>query len=73
VDGAPDFSTAKWRKSTTSDSGGCVEVAMVDGWIGVRDTKDNGTGPVLTFNRREWTAFLEGVEHREFTLDELSK
>ncbi|MEV0842721.1 DUF397 domain-containing protein [Actinocatenispora sera] len=69
----PDFGNAKWRKSSTSDSGGCVEVAYADGYIGVRDTKDHGTGPVLTFNRHEWTAFLEGVGNREFTLDELSK
>ncbi len=73
MDDAPDFSKAKWRKSTGSDSGGCVEVAMADGWIGVRDTKDDGAGPVLTFNRHEWTAFLAGVEKQEFTLDELSK
>ena len=69
----PDFSTAKWRKSSGSDSGGCVEVAYADGFIGVRDTKDQGTGPVLAFTPHEWTAFLYGVEHKEFTLDELSK
>lgn len=46
---------------------------MADGWIGVRDTKDRGNGPVLAFTQREWRAFLEGVELRQFTLDELSK
>ncbi|MFI6238221.1 DUF397 domain-containing protein [Micromonospora sp. NPDC050784] len=28
---SPDFSRAKWRKSSASDSGGCVEVAYADG------------------------------------------
>jgi hypothetical protein len=69
----PDFTNAKWRKSSTSDSGGCVEVAYVNGVIGVRDTKHHGEGPILTFNEREWTAFLAGVGSGEFTLDELSR
>ena len=70
---SPDFTNAKWRKSSVSDSGGCVEVAYVDGVIGVRDTKQNGTGPVLMFNKREWTAFLAGVARGEFQLDELAQ
>ncbi|GLW32973.1 DUF397 domain-containing protein [Actinoplanes regularis] len=68
----PDFSSAKWRKSNTSGDGGCVEVAHVDGVIGVRDTKDNGTGPILMFNEREWTAFLAGSRNGEFNLDQLT-
>ncbi|MFI9507323.1 DUF397 domain-containing protein [Nocardia sp. NPDC052566] len=62
--------TAKpqWRKSSYSnDQGNCVEVAMLThGMIGVRDTKDNGTGAILTFTRPEWEAFLEGVRDGEF-------
>jgi hypothetical protein len=69
---APDFSKARWRKSSNSDSGGCVEVAAADGFIGVRDTKDAGTGPVLVFNQQEWTAFLAGVQNGEFTMDSLA-
>jgi hypothetical protein len=68
-----DFSKAKWRKSSSSDSGGCVEVAYADGVIGVRDTKQAGTGPMLTFTEREWSAFLEGAALGEFTLDELKR
>jgi hypothetical protein len=63
-----DWSQARWRKSQTSDSGGCVEVAYMDGYVGVRDTKDQGSGPVLAFNEKEWTAFLAGVDNGEFTL-----
>ncbi len=68
----PDFSGARWRKSVASGDGGCVEVAYVDGVIGVRDTKDSGTGPVLMFTEREWTAFLAGAQACEFGLDELA-
>jgi hypothetical protein len=67
----PDFSSAKWRKSVISDSGGCVEVAYVNGVIGVRDTKAAGAGPILTFTEREWTAFLGGVAAGEFSLASL--
>lgn len=69
----PDFSRAKWRKSSNSDSGGCVEVAYAEGSIGVRDTKDQGRGPILVFNRREWDAFLSGAANGEFAIDELSR
>jgi Domain of unknown function (DUF397) len=68
----PDFGKARWRKSSVSGDGGCVEVAYVDGVIGVRDTKDNGAGPVLMFTQREWTAFLAGAQAGEFQLDELA-
>ena len=67
----PDFSTALWLKSGVSGDAGCVEVAAVDGVIGVRDTKDRGTGPVLVFTPREWVAFLRGVRAGEFELDML--
>lgn len=68
-----DWDKARWRKSSTSDSGGCVEIAYVDGIIGVRDTKARGTGPRLEFTEHEWTAFLGGVANEEFTIDELKK
>ena len=69
----PDWSAVAWRKSIMSDSGGCVEVARSGEHIGVRDTKDQGTGPVLVFNHREWTAFLAGVRLGEFELDTLDR
>lgn len=81
-----------WRKSSYSDSGGCVEV---DDWkkssysIGngqclewrkssystfngncmevapgvlVRDTKDDGAGPVLRFSAPAWGEFITGIK-----------
>jgi hypothetical protein len=66
-----DWTNARWRKSSTSDSGGCVEVAYLDGWVGVRDTKDAEMGPVLTFTEHEWQAFIEGMTNGEFTFEAL--
>lgn len=62
---------AKWRKSTGSDSGGCVEVAFTSGVIGVRDTKDRGRGPILEFTEKEWRAFVSGAQAHEFDYDHL--
>jgi hypothetical protein len=70
---ASRFAGAQWRKSSSSDSGGCVEVAYADGFVGVRDTKADGVGPILTFTEKEWTAFLTGVGAGEFSINELSK
>lgn len=68
-----DWNKASWRKSSTSDSGGCVEIAYLDGVVGVRDTKAKGAGPVLEFTKIEWRAFLAGIRNGEFELDELAK
>ncbi|WP_442944057.1 DUF397 domain-containing protein [Nocardia sp. NBC_00508] len=44
-----------------------MEVAFLgDGNVAVRDTKDNGRGPVLAFVPGEWDAFLAGVSAGEF-------
>ena len=67
------FPANAWRKSSTSDTGGCVEVAYADGLIGVRDTKAEGSGPVLVFNEHEWAAFLSGVGQGEFGVDHLRR
>jgi hypothetical protein len=62
-----DLTGAEWRVSTLCDLNGCVEVALLDGRIAVRDSKDKG-GPVLLFTAREWEAFVGGVRGGEFDL-----
>jgi hypothetical protein len=60
-----------WQKSSGSGNhnGGCVEVAgHQNGDVFVRDTKDNGTGPVLRFTSGEWDAFIQGAKDGEFDL-----
>lgn len=59
----PDFTHAVWCKSSWSGSNGgqCVEVAVLAGVVGVRDSKDGGYGPILIFNPGEWGAFVAGA------------
>lgn len=61
---APDFSDARWRKSSRSNGGGgaCVEVAQVTDTTGVRDSKLGSTSPILPFTNEAWTAFLSEVK-----------
>ncbi|MGH3227931.1 MAG: DUF397 domain-containing protein [Streptosporangiaceae bacterium] len=60
-----DLSRAVWHKSTFSNGNGgaCVEVARnLPGIVAVRDSKAHGTGPVLSFPKDEWSAFVAGVK-----------
>jgi Domain of unknown function (DUF397) len=62
-----DLTAAVWRTSTLCDLNGCVEVALLDGRVAVRDAKDRG-GPILLFTSQEWEAFIGGVHNGEFDL-----
>jgi hypothetical protein len=46
-----------WRKSTRSDSGNCLEVALADGIVLVRHSK-RPDGPILSLSPRAWTVLL---------------
>lgn len=59
---------AAFRKSSTCGDKSCVEVAIAGDVIGLRDSKDNGCGPVLAFTADEWAAFLGGARKGEFDL-----
>jgi len=55
-----------WRKSSHSFSNGnCTEVAATKAGVLVRDSKQNGTGPVLSFPPADWRAFLAAVRQRQ--------
>ncbi|WP_438829927.1 DUF397 domain-containing protein [Actinoplanes friuliensis] len=56
-----------WRKSSRSSSGACVELAPGRNTIMVRDSKDP-QGPMLTFGRDTFAAFIVGVTQGEFDL-----
>ncbi|WNI18142.1 DUF397 domain-containing protein [Actinacidiphila sp. ITFR-21] len=66
-----DFRSARWRKSNVSGETGCVEVALGLPMVGVRDTKDRGTGPILAFSPVAWTSFLQGLACGDFTPDRM--
>jgi hypothetical protein len=57
--------TDNWRKSTYSGGSGgeCLEAGTAAGMVLVRDTKDNGAGPVLRVSATGWkrlTAAIKG-------------
>jgi hypothetical protein len=64
-----DQARIEWRKSTLSTTNGCVEVAFVGERIALRDSKQQGRGPVLEFTAVEWEAFLGGVRGGEFDVE----
>ncbi|MDQ1041495.1 hypothetical protein QFZ75_007997 [Streptomyces sp. V3I8] len=54
-----------WHKSTYSGDGeNCVEqgIDTTAEAVGVRDTKQHGAGPVLTFSGSNWGAFLGSIK-----------
>lgn len=63
-----DICQASWRKSSFSQlNGNCFEISRLrPDRIGIRDTKDNGNGPVLIFTGAEWDAFLAGAKEGQF-------
>jgi hypothetical protein len=58
-----ESSGMNWRKSSYSggNGGSCVEVANTDHVL-VRDTTQDGNGPVLTFTTAAWEAFATKVK-----------
>lgn len=66
----PELIPMPWIKSSYSNpSGGdCVEVAVtVPGFVPVRDSK-RPSGAVVPFPTATWTAFLDQVKQRGFTV-----
>ncbi len=63
-----DIAGASWQKSSFSGyNGSCFQIARLRAdRIGVRDTKDHGSGPVLVYSQDERAAFLAGLNAGEF-------
>jgi NAD-dependent dihydropyrimidine dehydrogenase PreA subunit len=62
------MTTTPWIKARKSggNGGSCVEMRRHDNAIEIRDTKNNGAGPVLTFTPAEFDAWLDGARRGEF-------
>jgi hypothetical protein len=56
----PEWADISWRKSSFSESSGCVEVGRTTELVALRDTYAR-SGPVLTFAPGEWSTFLDDV------------
>ncbi|MDG4784982.1 DUF397 domain-containing protein [Micromonospora sp. WMMD1102] len=54
-----------WRKSTRSDDGNCVEVALATESVLVRDSKTTG-GPSLRFDLTQWQTFISEIHAGSF-------
>lgn len=54
-----------WRKSSRSNSAGCLEVAFTKGSVLLRDSK-HPRGLVLSFSLHEWSAFITRVHGSAF-------
>jgi Domain of unknown function (DUF397) len=65
---ADDVGRASWRKSKLSNLNGCcVEIGRIPpDHVGIRDTKDDGAGPILVFTIPEWRAFMTAAKSGEF-------
>lgn len=57
-----DFEESRvtWRKSTASTNSGCVELAVADESVLIRDSVNPG-GPVLRVSTAAWSAFLTSL------------
>lgn len=62
-----DLQGLRWRKSRASNpSGNCVELAPLPaGGVAVRNSR-SPEGPVITYTRAEFAAFLSGAKDGEF-------
>jgi uncharacterized protein DUF397 len=57
----------QWIKASRSGANGqCVQMRRSHGMVEVRDTKDQGRGPILRFTSAEWAAWLDGAKNGEF-------
>lgn len=62
----PQFSDSDFIRSSRCvyPPGGCLEVAMKDGVVAVRDARNPKS--VLLFSSGEWEAFIKGAKAGEF-------
>ncbi|WP_395104653.1 DUF397 domain-containing protein [Actinomadura sp. SCN-SB] len=57
-----DLARARWRKAARSSASGsdCVEIAGLEAWIAVRDSKDPD-GPFLLLERTAWQKVARAI------------
>lgn len=62
-----DPQNAQWFKSSYSNGNGeCIEVAVLGDVVAMRDSKQQGVGPVLTGTVEGWQSFIASVTNDEF-------
>lgn len=63
-----EFGHEVWRSGSRCESSACVEVAIGDHDVEVRNSTDPAT--TLTFSPDEWAVFIAGVKAGEFDGDQ---
>jgi len=66
--GDSEQSPIVWLRSTASGGGNCVEVSFTGMEVQLRDSREPD-GPVLSFSRPQWKAFITGVHDGEFDIE----
>jgi hypothetical protein len=57
----------QWIKAKRSNgANNCVEMRENEGLVQVRDSKQNGEGPMLGFTKAEIAAWIDGAKNGEF-------
>jgi hypothetical protein len=54
-----------WRVALACNGGECIRVAPQGSEVVIGDSK-NPNGPVLTYSRPEWRAFVDGIRQGDF-------
>jgi hypothetical protein len=62
----PLTDAGRWIKSSKSNTdGSCVEMRRPEDAVQIRDTKQNGLGPILTMDRLAFGAWLNSAKTGE--------
>lgn len=60
-----DLGKLSWQVTQRCNGGTCVRVASIGEQVLIGDSK-SPSGPVLSYSRDEWTAFVAGVKQGDF-------
>ena len=63
---APPGNTDWIKASRSNGSNNCIEMRRIGATIEIRDTKQHGQGPTLSFTPAEFAAWLDGATKGEF-------
>jgi hypothetical protein len=61
----PTLGNLSWRVARKCNGGNCIRVAPSADMIVIGDSK-NPDGPLLSYSRAEWAAFVEGIRQGDF-------
>ncbi|MFG1879725.1 DUF397 domain-containing protein [Sphaerisporangium sp. NPDC049003] len=64
------YTDLAWRVARDCNTSNCVAIAVTDGMVAVRDSKDP-CSPVLLYTESEWQAFINGAKNGEFDMQRL--